>query len=196
MENNQTHNQHTGKSIAFCGIMVAVSVVAMLLGSYLSVAAYACTAGASLLILIIQEEWGFRHAIVSYVCVSILGILFVPYRRIVLLFVLLVGYYPLVKTRLERIQSKILQLAGKLLLCNGTMVFLFYGTVKLIYTGQLFTQVGQYAKAAAVLFVLLGNVAFLCYDFALTKILRLYRQILRPKLRKITGYGHKDTEQT
>ena len=32
MENNQNHNQHTGKSIAFCGIMVAVSVVAMLLG--------------------------------------------------------------------------------------------------------------------------------------------------------------------
>lgn len=192
MEKEQQTPATAGKTIAFSGILTACAVVAMLLGSYFTVAAYALTAAASFLVYVIRVECDLRHGIAAYVCICILGILFVPYKEIVWLFLLLAGYYPLLKNKLDSIRMPVLRVAAKLLLCNGTMVFLFYSTAKLIYTGQMLPEYSRYAKLLAAGFIILGNGAFLCFDFALGRILRFYRAFLSPKLRKALNLPHRD----
>ena len=175
------------KYIAYSGMLAACSVVVMLIGSYFTAAAYVCAAAASFLIDTIREQCNIRHALATYVCVSILSILFVPYKKMVWLFVLLVGYYPLVKRGLEKIRIRLLCLVAKLLLCDATMGLLFWGTVNLIYVGEMMPELGRYAKAAAVLFVIAGNAAFLCYDYALSKVLKYFHKVISPRLGKIVG---------
>lgn len=192
MEQNQKNPAKAGKYIAFSGILTALAVVAMLLGSYFTVAAYALTGVASFLVYVVRVECDLRHGVASYVCICILGILFVPYKEIVWLFLLLAGYYPLLKNKLDTIRFPVLRVAVKLLLCNVTMVFVFYSTVKLIYNGEMLPEYAQYAKLLAVGFVILGDAAFLCFDFALGKILRFYRQFFSPKLRKSLGFPQRE----
>lgn len=192
MEENQKKPAKAGKYIAFSGMLTALAVAAMLLGSYFTVAAYALTGVASFLVYVIRQECDLRHGIASYVCICILGILFVPYKEIVWLFLLLAGYYPLLKNRLDAIRFPVLRIGCKLLLCNATMVSVFYATVMLIYTGQMLPEYSRYAKLLAVGFVILGNAAFLCFDFALGKILRFYRQRLSLGLRKSLGLPRRE----
>lgn len=179
--------QKNSKYIAYSGMIAACSVAVMLIGSHFTAAAYVCAAAASFLIDTIRDQCNLRHALAAYVCVSILSILFVPYKKMVWLFVLLVGYYPLAKKGLDRIRIRVLRLAGKLLLCNATMIFLFWSTVRLLYVGEMMPELGRYAKAAAVLFVIAGNAAFLCYDYALSKALKVFHKTVSPHLGKLIG---------
>lgn len=192
MEQEQKSPAKAGKYIAFSGILTALAVVSMLLGSYFTVAAYALTGVASFLVYVIRTECDLRHGIAAYVCICLLGLLFVPYKEIVWLFLLLAGYYPLLKNRLDTLRFPLLRVAVKLLVCNGTMVFFFYSTVNLIYTGQMLPEYAQYAKLLAVGFVILGNATFLCFDLALGRVLRFYRQHLSPRLRKSLGFPQRE----
>lgn len=192
MEQEQKKIAKAGKYIAFSGILTALAVVVMLLGSYFTVAAYALTGVASFLVYVIRTECDLRHGIAAYVCICLLGLLFVPYKEIVWLFLLLAGYYPLLKNRLDTLRFPLLRVAVKLLICNSTMVFFFYSTVNLIYTGQMLPEYAQYAKLLAIGFVILGNAAFLCFDLALGRVLRFYRQHLSPRLRKSLGFPQRE----
>ena len=192
MEQEQKKIAKAGKYIAFSGILTALAVVVMLLGSYFTVAAYALTGVASFLVYVIRTECDLRHGIAAYVCICLLGLLFVPYKEIVWLFLLLAGYYPLLKNRLDTLRFPLLRVAVKLLICNGTMVFFFYSTVNLIYTGRMLPEYAQYAKLLSVGFVILGNAAFLCFDLALGRVLRFYRQHLSPRLRKSLGFPQRE----
>lgn len=187
MEKEQKMKRLAAKYVAYSGIVAALSVAVMLIGSYVTAAAYVCTAVASFLVFTIREECDLRHALAGYVCVSILSVLFVPYKEIVWMFVLLVGYYPLLKPALDRIKPWVLRVAAKLVLCDVTMGVLFFSMVRLIYIGQEMPELGKYAKLGAVAFVVAGNAAFLCFDFALGRILKFYRQMISPRLGKIIG---------
>ena len=72
-----------------------------------------------------------KMALTAYGAVSLLSLLFVPDKEVALVFVFLLGYYPLVKPKLERIRPKLLRGACKLLLCNGA-VLAMYGLVLLL----------------------------------------------------------------
>ncbi len=110
MEKNMKNHKNAAKYVAYSGIIVACSVAIMLLGSYLTTAAYVCVAAASFFIYTISEECNMRYALAAYICVSILGILFVPYKKIVWMFILLIGYYPLLKKTIDKIKVKLLKI--------------------------------------------------------------------------------------
>ena len=59
-------------------------------------------------------------ALTAYAAVSLLALLFVPDKEVALIFVFLLGYYPLAKPKFERIRPAVLCIVCKLLLCNGT----------------------------------------------------------------------------
>ena len=67
-------------------------------------------------------------ALTAYAAVSLLALLFVPDKEVALIFVFLLGYYPLAKPKFERIRPAVLRIVCKLLLCNGA-VLAMYGLV-------------------------------------------------------------------
>ena len=70
-------------------------------------------------------------ALTAYAAVSLLALLFVPDKEVALIFVFLLGYYPLAKPKFERIRPAVLRIVCKLLLCNGA-VLAMYGLVFLL----------------------------------------------------------------
>ena len=160
-------------AMAYCGMAAALSVALMLLGAVVPVLMFIAPAVASLLIATVCVECGKTMALTAYGAVSLLSLLFVPDKEVALVFVFLLGYYPLVKPRFERIRLPLVRVLCKLLLCNGA-VLAMYG----LKTTALVVSLATLA---------MGNVAFLLYDRALHNLLQVYQLVWRPKLHKMLG---------
>ncbi len=129
-------------AMAYCGMAAALSVALMLLGSVVPVLMFIAPAAASLLIATVCMECGMKMALTAYGAVSLLSLLFVPDKEVALVFVFLLGYYPLVKPKFERIRPKLLRGVCKLLLCNG-------GTGGDVRAGAAARSGGQHFAGAA-----------------------------------------------
>ena len=79
------------QKIALCGMLGALSVVLLLLGSALQIGTYAAPMLAAFLLIPVLEEYGTRYALTLYVCVAILAVLFVPETELALFYVLVMG---------------------------------------------------------------------------------------------------------
>ena len=73
------------QKIALCGMLGALSLVLLLLGSALQIGTYAAPMLAAFLLIPVLEEYGTRYALTLYVCVAILAVLFVPETELVVL---------------------------------------------------------------------------------------------------------------
>lgn len=174
-------------AMAYCGMAAALSVALMLLGAVVPVLMFIAPAVASLLIATVCVECGKTMALTAYGAVSLLSLLFVPDKEVALVFVFLLGYYPLVKPRFERIRPALLRGAAKLALCNGS-ILLLYGLVLLLVPGGSISQdLKATALAVSLTTLAMGNVAFLLYDRALHNLLQIYRILWQPRLHKMLG---------
>ena len=118
-------------AMAYCGMAAALSVALMLLGAVIPIAMFIAPALAGFLIATVCVECGRTMALTAYAAVSLLALLFVPDKEVALIFVFLLGYYPLAKPCFEKIRPALLRAVCKLLLCNGA-VLAMYGLVLLL----------------------------------------------------------------
>ena len=121
-------NHQKSWAMAYCGIVAALCVALMLLGAVIPIAMFIAPAVAGFLVATVCVECGMQLALTAYAAVSLLALLFVPDKEVALIFVFLLGYYPLAKPKFERIRPAVLRIVCKLLLCNGT-VLAMYGLV-------------------------------------------------------------------
>ena len=164
-------------AMAYCGMAAALCVALMLLGAVVPVLMFIAPAVASLLIATVCMECGM----------SLLSLLFVPDKEVALVFVFLLGYYPLVKPKLERIRPKLLRGTCKLLLCNGAVLAMYGLVLLLVPAGSISQELRTTALAVSLATLAMGNVAFLLYDRAIHNLLQLYRLVWQPKLHKMLG---------
>ena len=167
-------------SMAYCGMAAALCVALMLLGTIIPIAMFIAPAVASFLIATVCMECGIT-------AVSLLGLLFVPDKEIALIFTVLLGYYPLVKPRFDRIRPRALQLVCKLLLCNAAVLAMYGLLLVLVPAGSVSQELRTTALAMSLLTLSMGNVAFALYDRALCNLLLLYKLKWQPKLHKMLG---------
>ena len=102
------------QKIALCGMLGALSVVLLLLGSALQIGTYAAPMLAAFLLIPVLEEYGTRYALTLYVCVAILAVLFVPETELALFYVLVMGYYPVLRVKLDGVKSTLLRLGAEI----------------------------------------------------------------------------------
>lgn len=181
-------NQRKSWAMAYCGIVAALCVALMLLGAVIPIAMFIAPAVAGFLIATVCVECGLQMALTAYAAVSLLALLFVPDKEVALIFTVLLGYYPLVKPKFERIRPALLRGVCKLLLCNGA-VLVMYGLIYLLVPmGSISQELRTTAMAATLVTLAMGNVAFLLYDRALHNMLMMYRLVWQPKLHKTLGW--------
>ena len=174
-------------AMAYCGMAAALCVALMLLGAVVPVLMFIAPAVASLLIATVCMECGMKMALTAYGAVSLLSLLFVPDKEVALVFVFLLGYYPLVKPKLERIRPKLLRGACKLLLCNGAVLAMYGLVLLLVPAGSISQELRTTALAVSLATLAMGNVAFLLSERAIQNLLQLYRLVWQPKLHKMLG---------
>ena len=175
-------------AMAYCGIVAALCVALMLLGAVIPIAMFIAPAVAGFLIATVCVECGRTMALTAYAAVGLLAVLFVPDKEVALIFVFLLGYYPLAKPWFERIRPAALRGLAKLALCNGAVLAMYGLVFLLVPAGSISQELRATATAAALATLAMGNVAFLLYDRALHNMLLMYKLVWQPKLHKTLGW--------
>ena len=84
----------------------ALSVVLLLIGSALQIGTYAAPMLAAFLLIPVLEDYGPRYALTLYATVSILAVLFVPETELAFFYVLVMGYYPVLRVKLNALKIR------------------------------------------------------------------------------------------
>ena len=171
--------------ITFCAIMAALASVLMIL-SYFPYFTYAVPAIAGLASLIVLIEINSKWAWGTYLISAFLAIFFAEPESM-LMFVLFLGYYPILKSHIERIQSKTVQYLLKFAVFNAA-VLLVYGLLASVF-GLYMEDIQNSGKFFVIGLLALANVTFYLYDIVLVRaanfyIYRLHRQISKLLIRK------------
>ena len=157
--------------VALGGVLAALAVVIMSMGTLIPVATYACPMICAMLLQVVLKTCGSRIAWAWYGAVTILGLLLAPDKEAAAVFAFL-GYYPIVKPRLDRLKGKWL---WKGLLFNGAILLMYWLLMHLFGMDQLTAEFAEMGTVMTVVLLILGNVTF----FLLDRLLGM-----RPKRRK------------
>lgn len=147
----------TSRQVALGGMLTAVAVVIMNLGSAIPVNTYICPVLCLLINRIVLEKCGRRIGWCYYMATAVLSLLLAPDREAALVYAFL-GYYPMIRPRFERLSR--LKVAAKLVfftLAGGAafaVVILLMGAVAVMDEGWFLTAVT----------LLLWDVLFLLVD--------------------------------
>ena len=145
--------------IALGGLLTALGVVLMFLTGLIPIGTYALPAIAGVLLIVAVIEIGAKWAWMIYAAVAVLSLLFAADKEAALLFVLFFGYYPVLKSFLERISNKVLSWISKFAVFNVAVVACFFLAVNFLQLPEdSFTVFGIYLPWV---FLILGNAVFL-----------------------------------
>lgn len=175
----QTHK------VALGGIISALSLVAMLLSAVFPFAEYTCPALAGIVLIALVLEFNKKTALLAYAAIGILSIIIVPNKEAAILFVGFLGYYPILKSCLEQSKSRILEWIFKISIFNVAVLLSYFVVIYLLGMTDVLNDMQQFAKYGVFILLGLANIAFIIYDFALTQLIGLYLERIKPKLKKI-----------
>ena len=111
--------------VAFCGVLAALMIAVMLLGTMIPTTTYICPALAGVLLLPVVWEFGFRTGALLYLAVALLSLILSPNKEAALFFVLLFGWYHLLRPKLQNLRRKPWRIILKLLLFNLALAVIF-----------------------------------------------------------------------
>ena len=168
--------------MALCGITVALMLVIMMLGSILPLSSYACPMLTGALVIPIIWELGAKMGGLVYLAVSILSVLMGPDKEAVFLYVFLLGWYPILRPKLQHIQLKPLRWGIKLVLCNVAAALTYFFLLVVLTMPDLQAEFADWTGLFLAAFLALGNVTFVLYDIALGRLGDFYVMKIRPKL--------------
>lgn len=157
---------------AIGGIVAALSLVLMISVAVIPFMTYALPAIAGALIAFVVTEINRKWAFGVYVSVAVLGLFLVPDKEVAVMYLALFGYYPILKSIIDKKLPKALAWVIKVLVFLVTMVVSYYLMIKLM--GLTIDEFDTMGKMAIPVLLGTGTFAFVLYDISLTKITMLY----------------------
>lgn len=182
MANNRARSRHQSSMIAFCGLMVALSVTLMLSGGLIPVATYCIPMFAGVLLLPILLEYGKKTAWIAFIATALITLLMDTDKEAAF-FYLFFGYYPLIKWEIERIKRKRLRLPCKLLAFNGSIVVMYVILGFLLNMQALVEEFSQMGTVLLIAFLAVFNLCMLLYDRLLFPLVLIYANRIQPKFK-------------
>ncbi len=172
--------------VAIGGLSAAVCLLMMFMTGLVPFSSYVFPAMAGMVLIAVCTENGTKTALLVFAATSILALLIVPDRQSVMLFIMLLGYYPMLKPKLEKLPF-LLSYALKFLLFNAVIIAFYYVMLYIFGVPDMLEGWGDFGKYTAYVVLGMVNFTFFMYDFLLSQVLYLYIHRFRTKiLRKIT----------
>ncbi len=173
---------------AIGGMTVALSVV-LLIPTVVDLFVYALPAIAGFLTLFCVIELGKSWAFGVYFATAVLSLLLVPNKEAAVMYTAFFGYYAIVKALLESRMPRVVEYLLKFLIFNAS-VLLAYVVLIHLFGMPLDDILGVdgdvwWSKYAVPVMLVLGNVVFIVFDFALTRMAMVYLKVFQPKLRRL-----------
>lgn len=177
-------SRYDSKVIALSGLIVALSVTCMFFTGLFPFATFALPALAGILLMTLSVEFGLKIALTAFAGVALLSLLIAPDKEAALLFTAFFGYYPLIKGRIEALKKRPVEWIVKFTVFNGSIILLYVILLYLFPMPELAEEFASYSSWMIAGLLALGNVTFLIYDIACTRVVTTYIRVLRPKLLK------------
>lgn len=171
------------------GAMLTALSVIILIPTALEIFVYALPAMAGVLTVIAVAELNKNWALGIYCATSILGLLVVPNKEAIIMYVAFFGYYGIIKSILETKFKKPVEYLLKFLLFNVSIITAAYVAMKVL--GVSFNEYMDidsakwWAKYIVPITLLTANVAFVPYDYFLSIAITLYMRKWRKRLHKM-----------
>ena len=160
MRNTNTRN------IALGGLLAATALVIMCLGGLIPLATYICPMLCCILQSVVLRICGGRIAWAWFGAVALLSLLIGPDKEAAAVFLML-GYYPIVKPKLEK--SRLCGL-WKLLLFNSAIMLLYAVLTHMLGLESVTAEFEELGVIGLVVLLVLGNVTFFLLDMVLTRL--------------------------
>ncbi len=147
-------------NVALGGILAALAVVIMAMGTLIPVATYVCPMLCALLLQVVLKTCGSRIAWAWYGAVALLSLLLAPDKEAAVVFAFL-GYYPILKPKLDGRKGKWL---WKALLFNGATLMAYWLMLRVLGLEELTAEFAEIGTVMCLVLLLLGNVTFFLLD--------------------------------
>lgn len=157
---------------SFGGIAAALSVIIMLVGGMLSSLTYAAPAICGIFLIVSVIEFSTGYSIAIYIAISILSLLVVPNKECAVMYAMFFGIYPILKGKIEGRIKGIFSWIIKYILFNLTIIIAYLICSRLLDIP--YDEIGALGKFTLLFLLASGNVTFLIYDIALTRIISIY----------------------
>ena len=151
--------------MALGGVLAALAVAVMSLGTLIPIMTYVCPMACVLLLETVRVTCGQRVAWAWYGAVAILGLLLCSDKEAAALFLFL-GYYPLVKPKLD---GKMLSWLFKGVLFNGSIGLMYFLLLRILGMEALSEEFREMGALMLAILLILGNVTFFLLDRVLSK---------------------------
>ena len=153
--------------LTLSAFFTALTVISLYVASVWPTGLFGLVAFASLFCAATVIEAGISFGLYVYIASSILGILLLPNKAAPLLYIFFFGFYPVVKSLIERINARILQWVLKVLVFNSSFTVIWFLFRELVF------RTGGYQSYLPLLY-LGSNAVFAMFDYGFTKLIWLY----------------------
>ena len=148
-------------------MLCALGVILLALGSLVQVLDISMAVIASVFVIFAVIELGGKYPYLIYAVTALLSMLLVPYKSAPLFYLCFMGYYPIIKARVEeRVKSRVWEWVIKLAVFCVALAVAVLVAVKLL---ALFEIPALYYAVLA-----LAVPVFVLYDIALTRLVSMY----------------------
>ena len=167
---------------AIGGIVAALSLVLMISVAIIPFLTYALPAAAGLLIVLVVIEIDKKWAFGVYVTVSILSLLLVPDKEVSVMYAAFFGYYPIIKAVFEKHLPLPISYLLKTVCFVAAMLSSYFLMIK--FMGLELNELEEFGMLAVPLLIGMGLVAFIFYDFVLSRFVIIYDRKWRKYFRR------------
>ncbi len=171
------------RKISYASILTALTVVCLYGSVFLPTGKIALLAITSLCVLVTQAECGTRYALIQYFASAIIGALLVPFKLQIILFIVLVGYYPIVKSYIERIDKLWLEWIVKIFFFTSLLI-LAYFFIKYFLLGYIeFGTIFNFIFSNLAIVFVLAELIFVIYDYLLSFMASYYVNVIKNRIK-------------
>ena len=169
------------KKIALTGMLCALAAVFMMLGGTIPLATFCCPALAGLMLVPVFVECGEKLSWCAYAAIAVLSLMLCPDKEAALLLAF-IGYYPVLRWRLDQIRSRLLRIITKLAVFNVSVIAMYALCMYVFRMDQILQEFRTAGMIMTLSTLALGNITLLVYDKVLAVAAMIYVNKMRGKL--------------
>lgn len=174
--------RNTALSVTFCGLMAALGAGIMIAGGFLGVLTYAAPLIASACLIPVMHEFGKSRAWLAYIATAILSAL-ISADKEEAFFYIFVGFYPIIRSFIQRIRPKLPRLLVKLGFFSVAVGAMYSLLCFVFRSEQVLSDLSELGALLTALFFAGLIAVLLVFDLLLKFAEAIYVKRLRPKLK-------------
>lgn len=178
--------RESGRSAAFCaalcGITASFVLTLMFISTMFPMFSYAIPTYAGFLMVVVITEAGTKWAVTTYFSCAVLCMLVTPNYEANILFIIFMGYYPILNIRLQNIKPGVFRFLVKEAVFNLAVIIYALIFQYVFTTVDLLEGMESLGKFAVPALVIMANVFFVLYDNLLNALTEKYMNWFRKKI--------------